>query len=93
MAAMAASVGHRQATAWEAAGHRGQEAATATRQSGVQSLEANRVSSRWRQGAGLVGGDLHGWERWQSLGPHGRRVACAGGGGWVTGLAGGKLSG
>jgi hypothetical protein len=57
------------------------------------SLEANHVSSRWWQGVGFVGGDSHGREWGQSLGPHGRRVAHAGGGGWVTGLVGGKLGG
>jgi hypothetical protein len=36
------------------------------------SLEANCISSKWWQGAGLVGGDSHGREWWQSLGPHGR---------------------
>jgi hypothetical protein len=28
------------------------------------SLEANGVGSRWRQGAGLVGGESHGREWW-----------------------------
>jgi hypothetical protein len=39
------------------------------------SLEAIHIGSRWRQGAGLVGGDSHGREWWQSLGRRWRREA------------------